>query len=223
MQIKIDRLVRSRRKTIAILVQSDGKLVVRAPLLVSETRINKFIDSKRDWITAQQKKAAARQVPHHEYKDGESFLFLGDEIPLKLVERKDGPLSLGKSFLFNKSQAGKAEIIFTLWYRRQAREIFANRVKFLAHKFGYSYGRIRLSSARSRWGSCSSKGTLSFTWRLVMAPVEVIDYVILHELTHLEIRNHSRAFWAKVEGYVPDYRKKRLWLKVNGHRLVLGD
>jgi len=223
MQIKIDRLIRSQRKTIAILVQNDGKVVVRAPLFVSETRIQKFVDLKKDWITTQQKKAYSRRGPLHQFKEGELFLFLGREIPLKLIESEDGTLTLGKSFLLNRSVTGKAEQVFTRWYQTQARQIFTKRVNFFARKFGFSHGRIRLSSARTRWGSCSSKGTLSFTWRLVMAPADVIDYVIIHELVHLEIQNHSRAFWQRVGEILPEYKEKRKWLKNNGIKLTLGD
>ena len=223
MQIKIDQLIRSKRKSIAIIVQVDGKLVVRAPLRISETRIRQFIHTKTDWILAQQKKAASLQVPVREFKDGEIFLFLGRKIPLKRIDQQNVPLKLEKCFLLSSSDQEHAAKVFTRWYQKQARQVITSRVQIFAVKHGLSYTRIRLSSARTRWGSCSSQGTLSFTWRLVMAPPEVIDYVVIHELVHLEIKDHSNAFWAKVQEYLPDYKKKRLWLKANGHQLVLGN
>jgi predicted metal-dependent hydrolase len=94
-------------------------------------------------------------------------------------------------------------------------------VAHFAGLHGFEPGKLRISSARTRWGSCSRQGTLSFTWRLVMAPEEVIDYVVVHELCHLRHLNHSKAFWGLVEGILPDYKVRRAWLKRHGERLQL--
>ena len=99
--------------------------------------------------------------------------------------------------------------------------MLTERVEFFAHAQGFKVKKIRISSARTRWGSCSAKGTLSFTWRLVMAPPDVIDYVVVHELCHLKELNHSKAFWAQVEAILPDYKTRRKWLKDNGAKLHL--
>lgn len=172
---------------------------------------------------AQQKKAALQVVPKHEFKDGETFLYMGVSLPLKLVETQATALRMEAGFFLKRSALKQAGQVFTTWYKQQARQVFTGRVKHFATAHGFKAGKIRISSARTRWGSCSSRGTLSFTWRLVMAPQEVIDYVVVHELVHLEIKNHSAAFWAKVQEYVPDFKKKRAWLKSNGYRLELGD
>ena len=115
-----------------------------------------------------------------------------------------------------QSAQGQAAQLFEQWYRQQARTVFTERVELYAQKYGFEYAKIRISSARTRWGSCSSKGTLSFTWRLVMAPLEIVDYVVVHELSHLREHNHSKAFWAQVAAILPDYKSRRKWLKVNG-------
>ena len=125
------------------------------------------------------------------------------------------------SFKLTEVAQPKAESVFTAWYRTQARMVLTERVKFFARKYGFKVGKIRISSARTRWGSCSAKETLSFTWRLVMAPLDVIDYVVVHELCHLRELNHSKAFWARVEKILPDYKKRRRWLKDNGSKLRL--
>ncbi|MFH2038195.1 MAG: SprT family zinc-dependent metalloprotease [Chloroflexota bacterium] len=223
MQIKIDQIIHSRRKSIAIIIQGDGKLVVRAPLRISKTRIQEFVLSKTDWIQAQQAKAASRKTPTHAFINGEVFLFLGKKIPLEIVENASRSLTFDTCFRLRKIDQPQAGGIFIKWYQEQARQIFTSRVKFFAQKYNFSYSKIRLSSARTRWGSCSSKGTLSFTWRLVMAPLEIIDYVVLHELVHLHIQNHSSLFWKKVQEYMPDYKKRRAWLKAHGYQLSLGD
>jgi predicted metal-dependent hydrolase len=93
-------------------------------------------------------------------------------------------------------------------------------VLVMARKHGFHYQKLRISSARTRWGSCSSSGTLSFTYRLVMAPPEVVDYVVVHELVHTQVRNHSKTFWTTVEEIMPDYKQRRTWLKKNGGSLA---
>ncbi len=105
------------------------------------------------------------------------------------------------------------------WYRKQARQLITARVKHYADLLGLNVNKIRISNARKRWGSCSAKNNLSFTWRLILAPLEIIDYVVIHELMHIFEKNHSRRFWARVEEFYPDYRKIRKWLKQNSQLL----
>jgi predicted metal-dependent hydrolase len=113
------------------------------------------------------------------------------------------------------------EKLFTAWYKQQARWVLAKRVEWFASRCKFTYTQVRISSAHTRWGSCSSRGTLSFTWRLVMAPLEVVDYVVVHELAHLRVKNHSPAFWKEVEAILPDYKARQKWLKTNGKLLTL--
>ena len=115
----------------------------------------------------------------------------------------------------------RAASVFEAWYKKQARAVITERVDFYAAKYGFEVEKIRISSARTRWGSCSAKKTLSFTWRIVMAPPEVIDYLVVHELCHLRELNHSRSYWSLVESIMPGYRSARKWLKVNGGKLKL--
>jgi predicted metal-dependent hydrolase len=107
----------------------------------------------------------------------------------------------------------RAAAVFEAWYRRQARLVLAERVAAYAWQTGLQPKKLRIGAARTRWGSCSSKGTLSFTWRLVMAPQQVVDYVVVHELCHLQVKNHSRDFWARVKAILPDYKQQVGWLK----------
>jgi len=102
----------------------------------------------------------------------------------------------------------------------QAAQVLPDRVRFFAEKMGLSHGRITIRSQRTRWGSCSAKGNLSFNCLLMLAPAEVQDYVVIHELCHRKEMNHSAAFWAEVEKFCPDYRVHRKWLKDNGGTLI---
>jgi len=219
--IGINKLVRSKRKTLALVVETDGTLTVRAPMRMKETDILNFIEAKQGWIRRKQAKAREVASPPHHYVDGEAFWYLGEEIPLRIVANGKSALVMDSSFKLRKSARPKAESVFTTWYRKQAREVLTGRIEYFAKKYGFKVGKIRISSARTRWGSCSSKETLSFTWRLVMAPLAVIDYVVVHELCHLHELNHSKAFWARVEKILPDYKKRRKWLKDNGAKLRL--
>jgi predicted metal-dependent hydrolase len=219
--IQIDKLVRSKRKTLSLIVETDGTLTVRAPSRMKEADIRGFIEAKTDWIKRKQARAWKEALAPRHYVEGETFLYLGKEIPLRLVTDGKPALVKDRVFKLTRSAQPRAASLFEAWYKKQARAVLTERVEFFAHKYGFEVGKIRISSARTRWGSCSAKSTLSFTWRLVMAPPEVIDYVVVHELCHLRELNHSRSFWAQVEAILPDYRSCRKWLKENGGKLHL--
>jgi predicted metal-dependent hydrolase len=215
---KIDHLIRSRRKTIALIVRPDGSLEVRAPLRISKAVIQNIIIEKADWIRKHQQQAQPKNLLTHQdrFQEGAKFWYMGRLFPLKLTPGGPSKLQFENAFLLGNQALPKAEKLFTTWYREQARQILSQQVQFFAQLGGFTYKRIRISSARTSWGSCSPKGTLSFTWRLVMAPLEMVTYVIVHELVHTRVPNHKAAFWEQVAAIDPDYKRKRAWLKVNG-------
>ena len=219
--IPIDKFVRSQRKTLSLIIEADGTLTVRAPLRMKEADIQRFIEEKSDWIKRKQARARKEVVPSHQFTDGETFWYLGKEVPLRFVRDGRPALVMDGTFRLAKSAQPRAASVFEAWYKKQARTVLTDRVNFFARKYGFEVSKIRISSARTRWGSCSRKGTLSFTWKLLMASPDVIDYVVVHELCHLRELNHSPSFWAQVEAILPDYKSKRKWLKVNGAKLRL--
>lgn len=105
-------------------------------------------------------------------------------------------------------------------YRKLAGQVLARKVEYYARQMQVTFGRITVRDQKTRWGSCSAKGNLNFNWRLVLAPEEVLDYVVVHELAHRKEMNHSQRFWSQVENVMPDYRSRRLWLKENGDFLM---
>ena len=216
---EIDELIRSRRRTIALIVDQHGKLIVRAPLLAPLSIIHKFVAGKQGWIEKHRQTLAARPQPKPlEYKDGERFLLRGKPTPLRILPGLTQAISLTPDGIHLKaSQQGKAASLIEQLYKRIARQHFSERLTTLANALQYRFTAFRLSSASTRWGSCSSRGTISLTWRLIMAPDDVIDYVIVHELVHLKVHNHSQQFWQTVEQHMPDYKKKKDWLKKNSH------
>ena len=222
MPIPIDNLVRTHRKTVAILIDRDGRLTVRAPMRLSAAHIQAFVESHADWIAKTiARLQATPPAPVHRYVEGETFLYLGKSYPLSILPTHRPALSFnGAVFRLAKSSLPKAPALFEAWYKQQARLFLTGRVSAFAAQHAFRYQKIRISSARTRWGSCSSLGTLSFTYRLVMAPAEVIDYVVMHELVHTKIHNHSKTFWNKVAQLMPDYKPRLAWLKKNGKYLM---
>ena len=215
------KIIRSDRRTLAIIIESDGSLTVRAPLRLSQLEIDRFLATKQRWIQSKQTIAFSQVPPPHNFETGESFPFLGNDHLLNLADNPSQPLELKDFFLLDRRLKNRGCEIFTRWYRDQARRIFGERLAHFTHLHKMGYNKLRISSAKTRWGSCSNRKTISLTWRLVMAPLPVVDYLILHELTHLEIPNHSQQFWARVAQFCPDYRLHRKWLKDNGARLAL--
>ncbi len=222
MNIQIDKLIRAKRRTVALIIERDGTLTVRAPKRVNLDDIEKFIREKTDWIIRTRAKIkSVVEIPNKQYTDGERFLFLGNEYALKLVKPQRPALKFESGFTLGAAAQIRAEQVFIRWYKEQALRVFSERVKFYASLHGFSPKQVKVTSAKTRWGSCSSSGTLNFTWRLVMAPLAVIDYVVLHELAHLRVKNHSPKFWRVVEEVCPEYKKQRKWLKENGEKLSL--
>lgn len=121
----------------------------------------------------------------------------------------------------SQKEKSPSQIRLEAIYREAAKEYFPKRVYHFAHILGVSYGNITIRDQKTRWGSCSSKGNLSFNWRLILAPPNVLDYVVVHELCHRKEMNHSPKFWALVESVMPDYKQYRKWLKENGNKLTL--
>jgi Predicted metal-dependent hydrolase len=223
MSIIIDNLIHSRRKTVALIILADGKLTVRAPMRMSGMEIRKFVQNHEAWIRKNQDRLKSSPPPPVKFfQAGELFMFLGQEYPLAIYNRQRPALILTDAkFQLSFSKLLSARQEFTNWYKTQARIVISKRVFFFADPHKFKYTKIRITSARTRWGSCSSNGTLSFSWRLVMAPLEIVDYVVLHELVHTQIKNHSKKFWLRLSEILPEYKIHVRWLKENGKYLTL--
>ncbi|MDP1547343.1 MAG: SprT family zinc-dependent metalloprotease [Anaerolineales bacterium] len=222
MNCPIDKLIRAKRRTIALIVERDGSLTVRAPKRAALRDIEQFIHEKTDWIRRSREKLKSIIVPpKKEYTDGEKFPFLGSGYELRLVKAQRPSLKFNDGFTLSVTAQSRGEQTFVRWYKEQALQIFSERIQYYAGLHGFTPKQVKVNSARTRWGSCSANGTINFTWRLVMAPLEVIDYVILHELAHLRVKNHSQTFWRLVESMDSDCKEKRKWLRENGETLTL--
>ena len=222
--VKPQQIKRSNRKTIAIKIEDNGDLIVRAPFYVSEEELNNIILSKEKWIRSKQYEALKRnaQIQPKQYIDGEKFLYLGEVYPLEIVPTQRSLLVFdGNRFTLRQSAVARGRETFIRWYRTQTRLIISGRVASITKKMHLKHSVIRITGAKTRWGSCGPKGSLNFSWRIIMAPIDVVDYVVVHEVAHLKIRGHSPDFWKIVQRYYPDYRKRKSWLREFGHRLTI--
>jgi len=223
-KIEIDSIIRSSRKTFSLEVSNDAKLTVRAPHRATLEEIRNLVQRKRSWIIRTKKRVLERldTKPPKLFSEGEEFFFLGGAYPLFLYNDAPCPfMFIDGRFILKKEHAGEAKELFIDWYKKQARTIIKKRSHMHANVAGFRFSRVRITGAEKRWGSCSRKGNLNFSWRLVLAPIDIIDYVIIHELSHLKHQNHSREFWETVSRLCPDYKKRRKWLKDNGYKLSL--
>ena len=202
-------------------INNDAALIVMAPFHASEEVINKVFLKYKERLEKTQKEVQLRNLKFNkkEFVNGERFLYLGNYYHLKLVDNREILLNFENEFFLSKKYLPYAKNIFIIWYKRRAYETISQRVKLYAKKRGFEYNKINITNAQKRWGSCSHQGNLSFSWRLIMSPLPIIDSVVVHELVHLEVKNHSKAFWNKVGSLDPEYKEHKDWLKNNGYLL----
>lgn len=211
-------IIRSIKKsTLTVQILSDASIKVTAPYFLPRLLIDKFLREKEDWITHKQQIMLERIQKKEAL--GDTYLYLGKPYPLELGKNQKSIIELKDKFYLGSPNKKYAKTYLTSWYKQQARKIIVQRVHHYAQISGSKFRSINLTSAETRWGSCSSEKTLNFNWRLIMAPLEVIDYVVAHELAHLKEMNHSRDFWETVRKMYPLYREYRTWLKRNGEML----
>jgi predicted metal-dependent hydrolase len=213
----------SKRRTLALVITRDARLLVRAPMRTTRAAINTFIQAKAHWVLAglaqveERNRQAQAQAPA--MREGTVFFYLGNPVPLAWSSDPGLPLRFDESrFWLTPERAGDGWALLRRWFQNQAMAIFLLRVQLYAERMGTAPGTITLSSARTRWGSCSRRG-VRFCWRLIQAPLEIIDYVVVHELAHRRVANHSPRFWALVATFLPDWRERRRWLKEKGASL----
>lgn len=208
--IEPDKIIRSERKTLSVSIDALGMVTVRAPISCSTARIFEFLAEKEKWIL--QKKAerlgAGARLPA-ENLDGFRFLLLGKETRISLVNGRK--ISFDGENIFLPVEKARERLV--KWLKENAKRIFALETERIAKVMNVDYTSVSVSSAKTRWGSCSGNNALRYSFRLLYAPKEVIAYVVVHELAHVRYKNHGKAFWREVERFVPDYKQKRKWLK----------
>ena len=215
MSIKPKEIVRTKRKTIALVVNSDAELIIRAPFCVDEKIIQGFIDLKKDWIISKQKqiKTFNEKYSKRTFVEGETLLFLGSNYTVEYGNVDY--INIEKDKILVPKNVANSKIMIINWYRYEAKNILKERLNYYADLIGVEYKSFNISEAQTRWGSCGFKNTINLSWRLVMCPISVIDYVVIHELSHIKYKNHSKEFWIRVKTIMPNFNEQQKWLEQN--------
>lgn len=218
------KIVRSRRTTADIILERDGRVLVRAPESIPDERIEEMIEAKRNWIyqnLAEWRDLNATRVLR-EYRNGEGFLYLGRSYRLQLVADqaeslllKNGRFCLQRD-LVDKGALEAAKAAFRDYYIARGVKRITQRVNYYAPKVGVTPHGINVRELGNRWASCSPTGNLAFHWKCMMAPQTIIDYIVVHELCHFHHLDHTDAFWNEVDKVIPAYSERKEWLRKHG-------
>ena len=211
---------KSRRKTLSIYIERNGTVTVIAPENLSDQEIEDVLKKKEYRIY---KSLAEWEVTNtakvdREYVNGQSFLYLGRNYRLEIVNGdQEKPLILKNGyFLLRKKDKIKANQMFRGFYKEKGYPKIVERVERYKKRIDVKPKQVRIMELKNRWASCSEKGNLNFHWKCIMAPPDVLSYIVAHELVHLVHKNHTKAFWNKIDKVVPDFQRHIEWLRLNG-------
>lgn len=227
--------IKSRRSKRISLRVTPEKVRVSAPVKASKREIQAFIETNQEWILENwlklQKTIVEPSVRY--YESGVKVPYIGEDLEIQILETAQKVISAryeSKNHLIlmglppdvssERSQDVVREIL-EKWYKMKARSVFVQKLDSWSKVMGVRYNQFRLKEQKTRWGSCSSLGNINLNWRVIMAPEQVIDYLVIHELAHLKYLNHSQEFWNVVAEFCPDHESLRSWLRKNGQSLII--
>lgn len=220
--MKIDySIVYSKRKTLSIIIERNRSVTVRAPHNTSKELIAKEVEKRKRSILEKinhiQKYPLEKQIK--EFVSGESLLYLGKPYKLYVIDEQIEGVSFDSKFYISKENQKKANSLFKDWYIKKASEIIIPKAEYIAAQIGVGFKSINILDLKYRWGSCTPKDNIHFNWRLIKAPMTVIEYIVVHELTHQLEANHTPEFWNRVRTSFPLFSTAKKWLKDFGHEL----
>lgn len=226
-------LIKSKRKTFTISVDSNGTVIVKAPSRLSDEKVLELVKEKSRWI--KEKLLAVMEIESQrycrQYVNGDTFNFLGKDYSLQLLE--DRTIKKLTVNLYNNKLLvtcpSQEHIINEImikeaikkWYKQNAKIKIIERVTYYEKYLTEKRGSVIVKEQKKRWGSCTKEGTLRFNWKIIMAPEPIIDYLVVHEMCHLRYMNHASEFWNLVESILPDYKNSKEWLRKYGALLEL--
>lgn len=213
-----NKIIRSKRKTLSLTINENAELIIRAPKRLSIEKIQDFINEKENWINRK------KRLIENQIKDVTSnhnkLLYLGNLFPINVEQNASKELFFtGEEFIANSIEPDSLSLSIKKWYKNKFKEIALPRVAYFANKHNLMVNQVRIKNQKTMWGSCSSKNNINLNYLLLMAPMGVIDYVIVHELVHTIHRNHSTDFWDSVESIMPEFQEHKRWLQKNGYKL----
>ena len=225
-------IVRSRRKTIGISVSLKDGVKISVPQKISNKQITEVVNEKAAWILEKLSylESIKSQIPKLQFTDGEKLLVLGKEHTLKINTSssvKFASVILSGNYLIVNLPQNTTDSLSNLvrkhiigWYKNYAKEVVSERINHFAPKMEVKPTNLIIKDLKSIWGSCTPKNVININWKIIMAPLDIVDYLVVHELTHIKVKNHSKQFWKMAESIYPNFKTCSKWLKQNGHKLT---
>ncbi len=212
--VKVIRTI-NRRKTVLLRVKNK-QVEILCPYFVSESYLIKLLKKKNDWIKKKLQDSLQKKI---DYLEHGYILFKGKKIEINELKNNEIILN-GKKLNTLPGKNKNKKSLITHWLRGQSESYLSKRTNYISKKISIKYNSLKIKSYISRWGCCNNKGEIFLNWKLIMCPENVIDYVIIHELVHVRVPNHSKLFWNLVKEKDPNFIKKKNWLKENGSNLI---
>ncbi len=223
----------SKLKSVKITVEFEHGVEVTAPVGMSDQAVEQVLQQKGRWVMEKLDAIASIEAPpsKKEFVSGEKFLYVGRQYTLVVSERAERrPLLVMRNSTFEVTVPPELKIwdrqntireLFRVWYKQRAEGKLTEQVHTYADRLNLQPAEIKVMDMDRRWGSCTPRGAVHLNWRLIMAPIQIIDYLVVHELCHLSVPEHSPKFWDRVGSIIADYEERREWLRVNGPTLTV--
>ncbi len=223
MTIRIDKLLRSHRKTVSIVIDEKGKLIVKAPLSMPDEIIRKLVKKNENWIIDKRSITMSKKKPATIYQDGSIINLFEQPYALRVINDARYAMKLSKDNVIYIADdlLPQIKLLLEELIRTVAKPKFDEMARSWAKAMGVQFKQVKISSAKTRWGSCSNQGNINLNWKLALAPLFISNYIVVHELAHLKELNHSARFWRIVAQHIPTYKDSEKWLAKNGYLLEL--
>ena len=204
-------IIRSKRKSISLIIENNGDFIVRVPIKTPEADIYKFIVQKQNWIIKKRTEQLQNSFKPLKVVEGEQISILGTIYNISIKEHC--VVKVADKLICVPKTSSKEKLVNYL--KRWAQKYIQQELTPIANMLNLKYESLTINSAKTRWGSCSGSNKLHFTYKLMLCPISVVKYIIVHELCHIKEKNHSKKFWSLVKAYYPDYKLCEKWLKDN--------
>ena len=215
-----DQIIKTNRQTMSLSIQRNGAIIVRAPSRMKDEQIKKFIMERQGWLEGKLLEIKTNQNYNNKIINYEQFLLYGSKYELKIADVRKIEIYNGQILVPKKDESKIIQTVIN-FYKRQAKQVFAERINYLQQVMKIEPKSVKLSNSSGRWGACNSRGSITLNWRVVMLSPECIDYVLVHEMCHLVEMNHSKRFWNLVATFLPNFNDLRKNIKNYGFLLEL--
>ncbi|MGD9900933.1 MAG: M48 family metallopeptidase [Spirochaetales bacterium] len=212
-------IIRTNRRTLSLSIDKNAKLIVRAPLRMKAETILKFVKEKEGWIAKKQEQVKNSILATKEYSEYSKFMFLGQSYSVVRSD-KVGNIEL-KDALYVPITTKNLQKALKDWLFSLSNAVLEGKINYFSQLLGVRVNSVKFVNSRAKWGSCDAKQNITLNIKMLMLPQNLIDYIIVHELSHIKQLNHSQNFWFEVKKYVPNYLTLRKTLKQNGFLLNL--